>query len=405
MEEIDLKALATELGKKNADTMEVMLKAAREQDSKTQAEMQAKLLNELGAESPHIKAMQSQLDKISTDIKTRQSHEMITKSFRDIVRDADVVSKTKELFNTKTGFTVEVPLDFSKKIAVANMTNALNFSGGLPKPTWIPGVSKVPDCQPFLADLIPTIQTNSNTVYYINRTARNRGAAVVTPGSALAQSDYTWAGASAAVLDYGTYVKIHQNALDDNDFVAGQLDAELPWDVLRVFDDAILAGILSGATAFSAVAKPYLTGVVDANYFDVLRAAINQARAQCFAPDLVLVNTDDFAMMEMSKSSTGIYVIPQFITSNGLSVSGVRIVPNNLITSGTYCVCSLNRTYLAMRQNLVMEWGLDANDFTLRMVTVRAYVRGVYIKSTYANLGFITGTFADGVTALKANQA
>lgn len=401
MEETDLKALATELGKKNADSMKAMFDAAKLDDQKATTELQAKLMNELGAESPHIIAMQKQLDVISTDIKTRQNRDIITKSFRDIVRDADVVSKTKELFANRVGFSVEVPLDFSKKIAVANMTNALNFSGGLPKPTWIPGVSKTPDEIPFLSQLIPTIATTSNTVYYINRTARNAGATVVTPGNALPQSDYTWAGASASVLDYGTYVKIHQNALDDNDFVAGQLDAEMPWNVLTVFDTAILAAILSGATAFAVGTKPYAGAVVDANYFDVLRAAINQARSQNYMPDLVLVNTDDYAMMEMTKTSQGVYVVPQFISANGLSVSGVRIVPNNLITRGTYCVCTLNRTYLAMRQNLVMEWGLDDTDFTLRMVTVRAYLRGVYIKSTTANLGFITGTFATDAAAMN----
>ncbi len=393
MEE-EIKALAIELGKKNADSMKAMFDAAKADDQKTLVDMQAKLLNDLGADSPHIKAMQTQLDKISTDLKTQQNRELVTKTFRDVVRDADVVEKCKSLIETKVGFRVEVPLDFGKKIAVANMTNALNFSGGLPKPTWIPGVSKAPDEVPFLSQLIPTISTTSNTVYYINRTARNLGAAVTTPGSALGQSDYTWAGASASVLDYGAYVKIHQNALDDNDFVAGQLDAELPWNVLTVFDTAILAAILSGATAFAVGTKPYAAAVVDANYFDVLRAAINQARAQNYWPDLVLVNTDDYAMMEMTKTSQGIYVVPQFISANGLMVSGVKIVPNNLITSGTYAVCTLSRTYLAMRQNLVMEWGLDDDDFTKRFVTVRAYLRGVYIKSTTANLGFITGTFA-----------
>ncbi|TRZ53856.1 phage major capsid protein [bacterium] len=401
MNDEELKALALDLGKKNADSMKAMFEAAKLDDQKAATELQAKLLNELGADSPHIKAMQSQLDVISTDIKTRQTHDQVTKSFRDVIRDADVVAKTKELFNSKIGFTVEVPLNLNLKIAVANMTNALNFSGGLPKPTWIPGLSKAPDEIPFLSQLIPTIATTSNTVYYINRTARNIGAAAVTPGNALPQVDYTWAGASAAVVDYGAYAKIHQNALDDNDFVAGQLDAEIPMDVLTAFDTAILTAILSGATAFAVGTKPYAAAVVDANYFDVLRAAINQARGNNYWPDLVLVNTDDYAMMEMTKTSQGIYVVPQFISANGLMVSGVKIVPNNLITSGTYAVCTLGRTYLAMRQNLVMEWGLDSTDFTLRMVTVRAYLRGVYIKSTTANLGFITGTFATDRAAMN----
>jgi HK97 family phage major capsid protein len=394
MEEKDLTALAAELGKKNADIMKAMFDAARQDDQKTLVDMQAKLLNDLGADSPHIKAMQTQLDEISTDLKTARDRKEYKNTIRDIAIKNDIAGKMRNYLDTKMGSSIEIPLDLGVKIAVANMTNALNFSGGLPKPTWIPGVSKAPDEMPFLSQLIPTIATTSNTVYYINRTARNTGAAAVTPGNALPQTDYTWAGASAAVVDYGAYTKIHQNALDDNDFVAGQLDAELPWDVLHAFDAAILTAILSGATAFAVGTKPYASGVVDANYFDVLRAAINQARAQNYAPDLVLVNTDDYAMMEMTKTSQGVYVVPQFISANGLSVSGVRIVPNNTITSGTYCVCTLNRTYLAMRQSMVMEWGLDSTDFTLRMVTVRAYLRGVYIKSTTANLGFITGTFA-----------
>jgi len=395
----ELKALASEIGVKNAANMKNMFDAARAEDEKTAVELQAKLMNELGAESPHIKAMQTQLDAISTAQKTARAENVAIKSFRQSLADQEVAKKLADLRATGSAtskLTLEVPLN----LKVANMTNTNNLSSGLPKYDWIPGVSKTQDEAPFLSNLIQKFATTSNTIYYINRTARTTAAAAVTPGNALPQTDYTYAGATAAVLDYGAYTKIHQNMLDDNDFVAGQLDAELPWDVMHVFDAAIMTGILSGATAFAAPAA-YANKIVEANNYDVIRAAINQARRNNCYPDAVFVHTDDYAMMEMTKTSTGEYVTPLFFQAQGIRISNVPVYPNNTITSGTYVVCSLNRTYLAMRQNLVMEFGLDDTDFTLRMVTARAYVRGVYVKSTQAALGFVSSTFDDAKTALN----
>jgi len=394
---MDEKLLMDEIGKKTADQIKAAIDAAKAGDQEQATALEAKLVNQLGADSDHVKAMQTQLDQISTNIQKQMVENVKIKTIKSALLDIGRTNEFKSIRTNRT-FQKEIPLDLEEKV-VTVMNSGM--TGHIPKPMWLPGVFRAPDQAPFLSQLCPIVPTASNTVWYINRTTRTNGAAAQTEGSALGQSDVLYTQASATVVDTGSFLKVSDNAIEDNaDFLMGEINAELPWMVLDAQDAAILALIVSGATAFSAAAKPYLSAVVNANYYDVLRAAINQARAQNFQPDTILVHNDDYAMMEMSKTATGEYTIPNWASLNGLSVSGVRVVPNNQITTGTYVVCTLGRTPLAMRQNLVLEFGYDHDDFSKRLLTARAYVRSAYIFSTQMALGFIKGTFADDAATL-----
>lgn len=387
---MDEKSLIEEVGKKTADQIKQALDAAKSGDQERATALEAKLLNQLGPDSEHMKAMQTQLDTIATDLKKQANAQEQVKSIGNFLTEVGRTAEFKNLRSSGGKFVKELPIDFGMK-SVLNSA----MTGVLPKPSWIPGVFRAPDQQPFISQLVPVVPTNSDVVYYVNRVSRTNNTAAQTEGSALGENSYNWGQASASVSDIGNFTKVSDQALADNaDWIMAELAAEIPWAVLNAQDAAILTAILAGDTAFSAAGKPYLSNVVDANEFDVLRAAINQARAANFAPDAVLVNNDDYAMMEMVKDLQGQYVVPQFYSSAGLRVSNVPIIPNNTITSGTYEVCSFSRSRLAMRQNLVMEFGYDAADFSTRMITVRAYVRSAFILSTQMAGGFIGGTFA-----------
>lgn len=399
---MDEKALIAEVGKETANQIKAAIEAAKAGDAEKMTALEAKLMGSLGADSPHVKAMQAQLDKIMTDAQKALADKQELKNLSKHLSEIGNSQEFKSLRSNGVKLVKEIPIDFGMKASTilnSSMTNVL------PKPTWIPGVYRAPDQAPFISQLCPVIPTTSDTIYYVNRLTRTNGAAAQTEGQALGQSDLNWTQASATVSDIGSFMKVSDNALGDNDFVMGEINAELPWMVLNAQDAAILALVISGATAFSAAGKPYLANVTAANYFDVLRAAINQARAANFSPDAVLVNNDDYAMMEMAKTTEGAYIYPPWFSSTGLSVSGVRLVPNNTITSGTYVVCTMSRTPLAMRQNLTVEFGYDADDFSKRLLTVRAYVRSAYVFSTQMAGGFIKGTFETDKGVINFTQA
>lgn len=390
----ELKSISDQLGTKTANEIKSAIDAARAGDAEKMTAMEAKLLNELGADSPHIKAMQTQLDKITTDQQKAMIEKQEIKAIQDHLIEVGRSEEFKSIRSNGKKLIKEIPINFkASTILNSSMTNVL------PKPSWIPGVFRAPDQAPFISQLCPVVPTNSDIVYYVNRLSRTNGAAAQTEGLALGQSDLNWTQASANVSDIGSFMKVSDNALGDNDFVMGEINAELPWMVLNAQDAAILALIDSGSTAFSATGKPWLNGVRTPNRFDVLRAAIGQARGNNFRPDAVLINEDDYGMMEMEKNLDGSYVIPQFYSAAGIRVSNVPVIPSTTVTSGSFFVCTLARTPLAMRQNLIVEFGYDADDFSKRLITVRAYVRSAYVFSTQMAGGFIDGTF-DAAIAL-----
>jgi len=396
----ELNTLATDLGNKNATHVKELFDAARQEDAEKATAMEAKLMNILGPESEHMKAVQTQLDQIATDIKKAASQEVQFKTLNEHIALACKDEAFQNIRKNRGSYQIEVPMDL--ELGMGQKATMLNSGqvNAIPKPTWIPGVSKTPDQQPFVADLCPIVPTTSNTVYYVDRTARTAAAAAVTEGDALPQDDMTYTQQSAAIVDYGAHIKISDNMLTDNDWVAGEINAELPWDVMDTLDGAIVTAALAAATTYSVSGKPYDSTVIEANEYDALRTAINQARVANYRPDTCLVNHDDYTMMELAKATDGIYAIPPFFSSQGLRVSNVPIIPSNSITSGTFLVASFNRSKLAMRQNMILEFGYDADDFTKRLITVRAYIRAKWILSAQHAGGFITTTFATAKAAL-----
>ena len=388
--------LFSQIGKKNADHVNELFSAARKEDSEKLTVMEAKLLNDLGPDSEHMKAIQSQLDKIQTDLKVSANKEQRMKTFREHLSEMTKTEGFQQLRKNR-GYTHEIPIDFSERKSAGPILNS-GLGGALPAPTWLPGVVRTPDQPPFISELCPVVPTESDTVYYVYRSGRTDGAAAQTEGQALGQSDLTYTQTSATVADYGSFIKISDNALSDNSFISGQISSELPWLVMNEVDSAILTAAIAGATAFSVSGKTYDSSVPSANNYDVLRAAVNQARAAHYQPDAILVHYDDFASMEMSKSVDGIYTLPPFYQN--MVISGVRVIPNATVTTGDFLVGTFARTPLAMRQNLVIEFGYDDDDFSKRMVTVRAYIRAAYVMSTQYSGGFIKGDFTDGIAAM-----
>jgi HK97 family phage major capsid protein len=410
MDEKQIQLIVDQVTQKTADKVKALSEAEQENRKKEfdglKNDVMDSLKKELGPESDHVKAMQQQLDDISTKMKKGENRE----EEKSTALQIGEMMKTDEYKNFAEGrsggrFVKEIPLD---RKAAGTMLNS-GQSGVFPRPTWVPGVQKDEDLPVFVSSLLNIGTTTSNTVYYTERTARTDGAASRAEGAAMGQSDMTYTQRSTSVVDIGSFITISRQMLTDTEWMNNELNTELRGLVLRELDNELLLGAGSGtdlngiinrSTAFAA--GNFAASVPNAGYFDVLRVAINQARRNNYMPTHVLVHSDDYTMMELNKTSDGQYDYPPFYAASGLQVSGVKIVANNLITAGTYVVCTMPRARLYMRENLMVEaWYEHSDNATKGLVTFTATVRAAfYIAAEHAN-GFITGTFAAGIAAIN----
>lgn len=397
MDEKEFNTLLDQTTKAVADKIKSAMEAAKEDNQKEVTSLKADLLNELGPDSAHMKVMQDQLDQISLDIKDRKS-EMEGKTFTDHVGDFIKSDDFKGIANeSKQGKAIyRIPL----QTKVGTMLDS-GQSGEIPFPTFDPGVSKTSDIPVFLYPMCNIGSTTSETIYYVDRTARTAGATAPAEGVALGQSDMTYTQRSVSVFDVGTFITISKQMVQDNDFVQGEINGELTPMVLRKLDYDILNGtgttefdgIINRATTVSVAGLTYAGGIPNANNFDVLRVAVALCRKSNWQPNAILVSIDDYAMMEMSKDGSGAYTIPPFY-GPGIQISGVRVIPNTLITAGTFVVCDMSKAKLRMRQDMLVEaWYQHSDNATKRLLTITAYLRAAFYISAEHATAFQTSTF------------
>nr|BDD47711.1 hypothetical protein 13 [bacterium] len=400
------KKLIDELADSQKAALQTALEEAKAGNKEVVDQAVESLKTELGPESEHIKAIQTQLDQIETDLKKRDQKVEMEDPNTGIKKMLESDEYKEFAANPKVGRIVKnMPLGIK---SAGTMLNSGNLSGTLPRPTWVPGVSKTADIPVFVSSLMRVIPCSSNAVYYVDRTARTAGAGSSAEGDALGQSDMTYTQRSVTVERIGTFITISKIMLSDNDFMQSELNEELRGLVLRELDRQIvlssgtsneLNGILNRAASFSSTSRPWDAAVQDANYYDVLWYAIAQSRRSNFNPTHILVHSDDYHFLKGAKTADGLPLFPQY--EGVLQIGGVQLVPNTLITAGQYVVCDMSKAKLCMRDEIeIAGWMEHSDNATKGLVTFTAELRAAFYFSAEHQNAFIKGTFSTDQAAI-----
>ena len=84
-----------------------------------------------------------------------------------------------------------------------------------------------------------------------------------------------------------------------------------------------------------------------------------------------------------------------------LMLDGTPIVENNNVTAGDFVVGDFSKAIIAQKSGIMVEIGLDGNDFTKNMRTILAEWRGQLFIQQNDRTAFVTGTFATTNAALE----
>ena len=369
---------------------------------------------------------QEQLDDISTKIKgLAEIEDTKVKSFDDQMGIAmksmfadDGVLKTR-LKGSKVGVIGEIELKASPLIT----TDATDSTSGVFQDQMEPGVSSAPWRLTPIWNAIRkgTIGAGRDAITWWEETTRTSNATMVTEGTGHGGSGSfkTWTKQSMDVQMLMDYTKVSGTMLEDWEYIKSEVQDLLFNGIPRLRESALWDG--TGATIYltgietyaKTFAKPdNYDKVSQPNDTDVLMAAILQVNngntsdteKKGFNPNMIMVNPGTLVNMQSIKNpDTGVYIIPPFMSANGVAVGGVRVVPNLDMTAGEFIVGDFNKAKAYMKRNMKISFHYEnGTDVLEDLVLVMASMRLAGIKVTAADAyAFVSGTFAAGKVLIQ----
>lgn len=336
-----------------------------------------------------------------------------TASLNDLIENDKVVEFTKSVKKQQGSVMLELKdFDFRSKSVPADMGVGDNYDGTVALSELDPMVSREPQREPFIEQLVTVGTINSPIDVWIETTDEEGNPLPVAELAEIPQKDYDFKENSAQVRKIGVHAKYSAEMAEDLPNLIGEVRNFLISDLRRVVDTQILTGnglnenltgILENATAYST--GSFAGTIINANRFDVIETAVTQVLVAHHNPNFVVVHPVDKAKMNLAKAGDGHYVMPPFIASSGQVVSGVRVISNTGITAGTFLVGDFSKSSVKYRRGLTVELtNTDQDDFVKDRFTVKATVRLVHRVRENDYEAFVTGNFDTAISALEAGS-
>lgn len=295
--------------------------------------------------------------------------------------------------------------------AVGDMTFANNLSGGnMPQAQRLDGINNIAERTPKAYERIPKLTVSGNTVDWVYETAQEGAAAGTAEGAAKNQIDNNFVVTPVSLLKQTAYFKLSTEMLDDVTFMSTWIRNKL---IVRLFlrvDSQVLVGdgtgtnlngLVTQATAFAA--GTFANTVYNANDVDSLVVAANQIRLANHDGNLtIFMHPSDVTALKMEKVTTTDkrYVQRLLQVGSTMFMDGIPIVETTAMTAGDFLIGDLSKAIIAEKGGIMVEVGLDGNDFTKNMRTIIAEWRGEVIVQNNDTTAFVTGTFATTNAAL-----
>ena len=285
-----------------------------------------------------------------------------------------------------------------------------DYSGNVALSVLEPGVNRIARPIRRIREISNVGTTTSKFVTYIQQTKQVAPGAEetlwVNEAGAKFNGEVKYEEVSEEVKKIAAYIKVSKEMLADLSFVRSEINTELMEAIEQNIDFSLvngnggvdLNGLLSVAPAFSA--GTFAGTIPGANISDLIRVAKAQIQAANFQPTHVVLNPEDVAKIELTKTSTGEYTYPAFWDAN-MMVAGLTVVSSNNITAGTLVVGDFTKFNIKFREDMNMSVGYENDDFTRNMVTILCEARLVaYIKGNDVN-AFVQSDIATDIALIN----
>jgi HK97 family phage major capsid protein len=219
----------------------------------------------------------------------------------------------------------------------------------------------------------------------------------------------TYEEVSEEVKKVAGTIKISKEMLADLAFIQSEINTDLMEAIASQIEESLINGAggseINGLISFAQTfaAGPFAGAIPFANETDVIRVAIAQIQNANFEPTHVVLNPNDVAKMQLTKTNTGEYTFPMFLVdANGTqTVANLPIVSTSNIAAGTFLVGDMTKSNVRVREDINMQVGYVNDDFQRNMVTILAEARLVHYVKANQVYAFVTGDFTTAKAAIN----
>ena len=402
MEEKDFQKLVEKVGEEmakiiSAKTDEMKAGLITEDQLKTEVEELAK--------SQDIEDVNKKLDDLAIDIKkmAELEKEAKPKTLRNQITEKhdDLKSATE---SGKAKFVMD--LDLKTNVTSSSITSD---SQGLYLPGFNQAAFRGLAFEQFF-QRFPLPSNHHGTVYYVDETTTTRNAATRNEAAAAPESAIAWTQYSLAMEKILDSIPLTHEAMLDIDQLVAEVEMFINNNIRLLIDTQMWSGN-DAAPNWSGIYATYATdftqaiavgatvdSVVDANIYDLIATIatyISNGKESKYEPNVSFMNPRDILKGRMVKDANGNYVIPPFVSRDGNQVAGTVIVPSAAVTANTMAMGDARHVRFYDVEGITLEYGLDSDDFTKDLITLKGRKRGNLLLRTIDATAFYKVTDID----------
>ncbi|RVJ58230.1 phage major capsid protein [Sinorhizobium meliloti] len=278
-------------------------------------------------------------------------------------------------------------------------TDTAGAAGAAVETTRLPGILALPQRRLTVRDLISPGRMDGNALEYVRETGFTNSAAPVAETAAKPESDLKFDLVTTSAKVIAHWMKASRQILDDFSQLRSIIDQRLLYGLAYVEEGQLLNGdgtgqnlhgIIPQATAYAAAFTPSAATAID-----TLRLAQLQAALAEYPATGHVMHPTDWARIELTKDTTGRYIIGVPQGTIGPTLWGLPVVATQAIAVDKFLTGAFRLgAQLFDRWDARVETGFVNDDFIKNLVTILAEERlalAVYRPEAfiYGDLGFV----------------
>jgi len=410
LSEVELNDYHTALEKHREEKETELNKTISEKASATDVEALKAIVEDLKASEfeamkSTLKAQGKEMAKLVEQVETSTAKESVSFTMAVLKGLKENESNLKDVLKNGSG---TVKLEIKASQDASDITSGTDFA------TMEAGVGQIATRQALMKSLFPVQAISTEYLKYndqetIVRDAKNvAGCAASTHNSKV-----TWKVRTLQITKVRDYVDVCVDMMEDYDFVEGEIRNLVSTDVALKVDSQLLlgTGVYPETNSVAAVASTFAAGdyalsIQDATLVDLIKVAGAQisdfGQNNKFMANTVLLNPVDACKMQLLKDADGNYMIPNWITSDGVNIGAMRVIANQLIPVDEAYIFDSSKGTIFQRRGATVEMAFENREnFEKELVTVKAYERlNFRVRNVDANAFMHVPSIATAVAAI-----
>ena len=335
--------------------------------------------SEFEAMKSTLKAQGSAMAKLVEQVETSTAKESMSFTASVLKGLKDNEERLKDVLKDGSG---------TVKLEIKALQDSADITSGTDFAQLEPGVGQIATRQALMKSLFPVQPISTEYLKYNDQETIVRDAKNVAGCAASTHlSKVTWQVRTLQITKVRDYVDVCVDMMEDYDFVEGEIRNLVSTDVaLRVDEQLLLGtGVYPETNSVAAVASTFAAGayaltIQDATLIDLIKIAGAQisdfGQNNKFMANTVLLNPIDACKMQLLKDADGNYMVPNWITSDGVNIGAMRVIANQLVPANEAYVFDSSKGTIYQRKGATVELAFENREnFEKELVTVKAYER------------------------------